>query len=447
MFKKIIYGPAFYFSRIFYITAIVIITLFACAFFFQPLLIIAKVFLLGLIIITFTDFLILYFKRKPISAGRYCADRFSNGDDNKIHIEFINNLNYKVHFTFIDEVPVQFQLRNFEKEMNVNANQTGDFVYVLKPLERGEYKFGIINIFLYGPLNMLIRHIKSGEEKSVAVYPSYIQMRRFHLMAITNQLQQTGSVRLRKIGNSLEFEQIKEYVIGDDYRTINWKASARRNSIMVNNFTDERSQQVICLIDKCRTMKMPFEGMTLLDYAINATLALSNIILLKQDKVGLLTFGKKIDQFVYPDKKPTQISLIQETLYRQQTEFLDSDFDALYTFIRYRIKQRGLLILFTNFESIYGMERQLPFLIQIASHHALLVVFFENTELLQLQTKKANSLEEIYNQTIANKFAFEKRQIVKELQKHGIMVLLTPPQKLTANTINKYMEIKARQLL
>jgi uncharacterized protein (DUF58 family) len=294
---------------------------------------------------------------------------------------------------------------------------------------------------------MVVRHIRSGNEKLVSVYPSILQMKHFQLMAVTNQLQEAGTRRLRKIGQSLEFEQIKEYVPGDDYRNINWKATARRPGIMVNNFMDERSQQVICLIDKGRNMKAPFNGMALLDYAINTTLALSNIILLKQDKSGLVTFGKKIDQVIQPDKKPTQISLILEALYKQKTDYLDSDFEALYSTIRYRLKQRSLLILFTNFESLYSLERQLPYLKKLSSHHALMVVFFENTELTELLAQKANTLEEVYVKAIATKFAFEKKQIVKELQKHGIMSLLTPPEKLTINTINKYLEIKARRVL
>jgi len=347
----------------------------------------------------------------------------------------------------IDELPVQFQQRNWLQHFVLNGGEVASFDYFLKPKQRGEYFFGIINIFLRGPLNMVIRHVITGEEKKVIVYPSFMQMKKYQLMAITNQLQSTGSRRLRKLGSSLEFEQIKEYVQGDDYRRLNWKATARRNGLMVNNYMDERSQQVICLIDKGRSMKMPFEGMTLLDYAINATLVLSNIVLLKQDKSGMLTFGKKIDQFIQPDKKPAQINFILETLYVQQTDFMDSDFEALYVYIRYHLNQRSLLILFTNFESLYSMERQLPYLKQLSTHHPLLVIFFENTELAALQQQKARNIEEVYYKTIANKFALEKKQMVKELQKHGIMTLLTAPQKLTANTINKYLELKERQVV
>ena len=152
-------------------------------------------------------------------------------------------------------------------------------LYEVKPQERGEYNFGHINFFANGPLRMIQRRFVLGEEQTVKVYPSYIQMRKYQLLAIGNRLQETGVKRMRRLGHSMEFEQIKEYVRGDDYRTINWKATARKGDLMVNNYTDERSQQIYCLINKGRVMKMPFEGMTLLDYAINASLVLSSVAL------------------------------------------------------------------------------------------------------------------------------------------------------------------------
>ncbi len=447
MLRKLFYWLRFYFTPLFYITGAVIIALFILAFFFPILQQLATITLLCLAITVILDCIIVFSGNTPITAKRICAERFSNGDDNKVTIKLVNHRAYNIRIAMIEELPVQFQQRNWKRNFALKGHEILFFDYFLKPLERGEYFFGIINVFLLGPLNMVTRQIATGDEKKVAVYPSYIQMKKYQLMAVTNQLQAGGSKRLRKLGSSLEFEQIKEYVQGDDYRHINWKATARKNSLMVNNYMDERSQQVICVIDKGRSMKMPFEGMTLLDYSINATLVLSNIVLMKQDKSGLMTFGKKIDQFIQPDKKSAQINLILQTLYMQQTDFMDSDFEALYVYTRYHLKQRSLLILFTNFESLYSMERQLPYLQQLSAYHPLLIIFFENTELNALQQSKAHTVEDVYYKTIANKFAFEKRQIVKELQKHGIMSLLTAPQKLTTNTINKYLELKERQVV
>jgi len=282
---------------------------------------------------------------------------------------------------------------------------------------------------------------------TVPVYPSFLQLRKYELLSQTTIQTEHGNKRMRKIGHSMEFEQIKEYVRGDDIRTINWKATARKGGLMVNNYTDEKSQQVYSIIDKGRLMKMPFNELTLLDYAINSTLVLSNVCLQKQDRVGLITFSNKMGSLLAAERKPIQKETLLQLLYNQETAFLESDYEMLYMQIRKRIKQRSLLILYTNFESLSGLRRQLNYLRSIARHHLLMVVFFENTELHQLSHLDAKNVEEVYIKTVAEKFEFEKRLIVKELQKHGILAVLTAPEQLTVNAVNKYLELKARQAI
>jgi uncharacterized protein (DUF58 family) len=214
---------------------------------------------------------------------------------------------------------------------------------------------------------------------------------------------------------------------------------------MANTFTDERSQQVYCIINKGRSMKMPFEGMTLLDYAINASLVLSNIALQKQDKAGLICFEKNVDVFLPADKKPTQINHIMEALYKQQTSFVEPDLEKLFSVVRNRISQRSLLVLFTNFQSLESLQREMPSFRRLAHYHLLMVVFFENTELKQLTESEATSIEDVYIKTIADKFRHEKKLMVKSLQAQGIIAVLTAPQMLTVNALNQYLELKNRQ--
>src|SRR6476659_1197214 len=231
-------------------------------------------------------------------------------------------------------------------------------------------------------------------------------MRLYQLIATGTHLHESGVKRMRKLGHSMEFEQIKEYVRGDDYRTINWKATARHGDLMVNNFTDERSQQIYCVINKGRVMKMPFGGMTLLDHAINASLVLSNVALQKQDKAGLICFDQNLDAFIPADKKSTQINLILGALYKQETNFMEPDLEKLFSVVRNRITHRSLLVLFTNFESMESLERELPSLKRLAHYHLLMVVFFENTELKALVESKSTSTEDIYIKTIAEKYRY-----------------------------------------
>ncbi|MDQ8014723.1 MAG: DUF58 domain-containing protein, partial [Flavobacterium nitrogenifigens] len=246
---------------------------------------------------------------------------------------------------------------------------------------------------------------------------------------------------------TMEFEQIKEYVQGDDLRTLNWKATAKRNSLMVNQFQDEKSQSVYMAIDKGRVMQMPFDGLSLLDYAINSALVLSNVILKKQDKAGLFSFSKKVENRVFAERRGSQMQKILETLYNVKTDFFESDYSRLYVDIKKNINQRSLIILYTNFETMDGLNRQLPYLKGIAKSHLLVVVFFSNTELNGIINKKTTTIQEVYDKVIAEKFMFEKRLIVNELKKYGIHSVLTQPENLTLDAINKYLEIKSRGIL
>ncbi|MBC7947233.1 MAG: DUF58 domain-containing protein [Chitinophagaceae bacterium] len=390
------------------------------------------------------DAILVYSKNEGFFARRVTAGRFSIGDDNKVVLHLENKYPFAVNVTIIDEIPVQFQDRKWLRKLRIGTQESQELEYLLKPTSRGEYIFDNINVYVHAPLQLVKRRYTFLAQEVIKVYPSYVQMRRYQLLAVSNRLQEVGVKRVRRLGHSMEFEQIKEYVRGDDYRTINWKATARKDGLMTNNYTDERSQQIYCLVNKGRVMKMPFGGMTLLDHAINASLVLCNVALVKQDKAGLITFAENLDTFVPADKKPTQMNMVLETLYRQQTRFLESDFEKLFSVIRNRITNRSLLILFTNFESLESLQREMPALKKIAHYHLLLVVFFENTELKELIEKKAGNLEEIYIKTIAEKFAFEKRLMVKELHKNGILSILTTPENLTVNTVNKYLELKTR---
>jgi uncharacterized protein (DUF58 family) len=424
-----------------------VIVLFILSYLFPWIYLFAAVAFAVFIVFVILDYIILY-TGGGVRVTRQLPERFSNGDQNKVSLIVRNRFPFRVSLRIIDELPGQFQRRNFSLFLMLKGHGKEILVYMVRPVERGEYLFHDINTFIKSPLSLVVRRIIEPAEKLVKVYPSYFSLRQFELVAYSNSFSEAGSRKIRKIGHSLEFEQIREYVTGDDIRSINWKATGRKGGqLMVNSFTDERSQQVYCIIDKGRIMKMPFEGMSLLDHAINATLILSRVALIKQDKAGIVTFAESIGHFIPADRKATQMANILEALYNQETKFLESDYEKLYALVRSRITQRSLIVLFTNFESLSGLERQLPYLRAIARNHLVLVIFFENTELSQLIEMPADSLERLYIKTIAEKFAFEKRAIVKELQQHGIFTILTPPQKLTVNTVNKYLELKARNAI
>ncbi len=436
-----------YISNRFFVLLGICVLVFLTAFFFPFLETPATILFFVLMIALAADLFFLFaLNRKPI-IERFLPERLSNGDENPVMITLQNNYPFTVKAEIIDELPMQFQLRSFSITELLKPGEEKEFRYKLRPVERGEYHFGKINVYLQSLLGLIARRFTGAEETMVPVYPSFIQMRKYQMHAEAAQTKEAGNRRLRKIGHSMEFEQVKEYVQGDDVRTLNWKATARKGSLMINSYTDEKSQQLYCVIDKGRLMKMPFNDVTLLDYAINASLVMCNVALYRQDKFGLMTFNNKMGTMLAADRKPVQLEKVLQTLYNQQTAFLESDFELLYTRIRATVKQRSLIILFTNFESLAGMQRQMPYLKRIAKYHLLLLVFFENTELKQVTVQDVKDIEDLYVKTIAGKYVHEKRLIVKELQNAGILSILTAPENVTVNTINKYIEIKTRQAI
>lgn len=436
-----------YFHQRFYIYVSIISAGFLTSFWWDLMWSITKISSLIFCTLLLFDFVLLFRFSKAIKAIRAVSEKLSNSDSNEIEIQLNNLYPFDVFIRVIDELPFQFQIRDFGKYLSVKKGESIQIIYEVTPTERGVYAFGNLNIFASSVLKMVSRRYKFDNQKETAVYPSYMQMKKYEFMAFHNHLSEFGLKKIRRIGHTMEFEQIKKYNVGDDVRTINWKATAKMADLMVNQYQDEKSQPIYSVIDIGRVMKMPFDGLKLLDYAINSTLAFSNIALLKNDKAGMLTFSKRIENRVAASNKKTNLSLINEVLYKIDTDYSDSDFGLLYGTIKRTINQRSLLILYTNFEHISALKRQLPYLIALARKHLLLVVFFENTELDEMIATNAEDLQSIYDKAVAQKFSYDKKLMVKELNNHGIHAILTKPQHLSVNVINKYLQFKSRGLI
>ena len=427
----------------FYYTAIVVIVVLALGQLWPPLFYVGAALLVLFALMLVADIALLW-TRRGITASRHCSSRFSNGDENPVSLQVENNYPFAVKLNIIDEIPHIFQRRDVNFSLRLKARENGTVDYTLRPTKRGVYGFGHIRTFASSPIGLVQRRFTCDEPTDVAVYPSYLMLNQYEFLAISNNLTEMGIKRIRRVGNNTEFEQIKSYVQGDDYRHINWKASARTHNLMVNVYTDERSQQIINVIDKGRIMQQAFAGMTILDYAINASLVLSYVALHRDDKAGVITFADKFSDFVKPDRSPAQMNDILECLYHQTTDFAESDYSTLVVNTNHLVGRRSLLILYTNFFDYNGMLRQLPYLRQLNSRHRLLVVFFIDEERRDFINQQPHSIREYYEHSIAAKIDHEQTLIINTLRQFGINSLLTSPQNLSVNVINRYLEMKSR---
>ncbi|MEY4934371.1 MAG: hypothetical protein RIS64_730 [Bacteroidota bacterium] len=431
----------------FFIGLGILIGIFLASFPFKILFPVAQAMVVMFVALALADTILLFHRNTRLYATRRMPTLMSLGDPNPIELRIENPTGYDWRLTVIDELPFQFQKRDFELQMTVQAGRSTETIYDLTPTERGEYHFGDILLLAASSLGLVQRRFRIPAAAMIPTYPSVVQMKKYELKAVKQIANQYGIKKIRRLGHSYEFEQIKNYVPGDDIRTLNWKASGRRATLMVNQYEDERSQQVYCILDKSRVMRLPFNGLTLLDHSINTALVISNIILQKKDRVGLFTFSDKLGTTLAADAHPRQLQRILEELYHQKEGSSEANYELLYYAVRKLVRGRSLLMFFTNYESLFALERALPTLRLLNNLHLLVVVVFKNTEIENFALEDAENTESIYNQAVAQKYAREKMQMVQKLRQHGIQAILTRPEDLSIHTINKYLELKSRGLI
>ncbi|GAB3510717.1 DUF58 domain-containing protein [Emticicia fontis] len=442
------------FFKSFYLTPRTFIVLGICIALFCIGLVLNLSFVIGqlllflLILAIIVETILLYSKSQLINSRRILPNRLSNGDQNPIELQIKNNSAMNLALTIYEDLPDLLQLRIWKIVVKLEKATTQTFIYEVRPTLRGIYTWQHTNILCStNSLGLVARKMTFEEMVSVNCYPSFEQFKKLPLNALVNSFSETSTTNIRKIGQSLEFEQIKDYVNGDNYRHINWKASAKQGRLMLNQYQAERSQDIYMVLDMGRSMKMPFNQQTLLDYAINGSIALTRSILDVKDKAGLVTFSSKNCTYLPARSEYKQFGTINDMLYNLTTDFLESDFERLYKFVRFKIRQRSLLIIFTNFDSINSLKRNLKYLKAIAQYHLVLVVFFENSEIVEFVNQPATHLRDIYSNTIGKHFLSQNQLILKELLKAGIQGLLTQPHLLSIETINKYIQIKRKQMI
>lgn len=424
-----------------------IVVLYAASFAVQSLEFIANISLIVLGGLTLLDWLLVFSVSKPLTYQRDLQQRMNLGDENHVKLTISNNSWQPVRFQLFEGFPIEKQDRVTRYRGFLLMNQSKDIHYTFTPTTRGKFEFQNAFFIIASTFGLVSRRFEIESKEEVEVFPSVLQMKKYELMVFHQQKVSQGIKKIRRIGNNSEFEQIKNYVQGDEIKKVNWKATSRKFELMVNQYQEEKSQHVYCIIDKSRNMQIEFEGITLLDHSINSTLAFSNVALKNGDKTGLITFSDKIGTQLPAIRNNGQIKRIQESLYNQQTQFHEPDFELLYQTVRRSVKTRSLLILFTNFQTEFALKRAIPIFEKINKKHLLVVVFFENTDLVEHAYQPLRQQSDIYVSAVAEQMIHLKTRMMFDLKQHGIQTILTNTEQLSIQTINKYLEVKAKGVI
>lgn len=423
------------------------ILLVALGFLYAWISLIGFVCIIGVFIAVCIDYLWLFQSDDMLDISRNLQERMNLGDENQVQLTVTNKSIKKIELELYEGFPTVMQAREKKWNLTIEPAKQTKVSYTFRPTKRGIVDFFDVVVLLQSLFGLAERRIVKSMQQQVAVYPSFLQLKKYDLMVFQQKSNYQGIKRIRKLGSSTEFEQINPYVQGNDIRSINWKATSRRSELMVNLYQDDKAQSVYSIIDKGRPMQLQFKEMTILDYAINSTLVLSNIVLKKGDRAGLITFSNTINPTLLADRKFGQLQRIQNMLYNETTDYKESNYEKLYQHIKNTVPSRALCMLYTNFESTYALQRVLPQLKALNSKYVLVVVLFQNTEIEETVFSHIPDLEHITKGIVAEKMASVKWNIVTELRKNGIRALLTRPDELNVQVINSYLELKAKSVI
>ncbi len=437
---------SFHLTPLFFSMGAAAVFLCAFGFAFPVIFLVGQLGIVILIAVTIADTYLLYRRDTRISAFRKTSGILGLGDETRIILRIDYQGTLPLDALVIDELPEQLQIRNLELPLKLISGRNIT-EYNIRPTSRGVYHFGRLHVFVASPIHFVKRKITFPIEANIAVYPSVAQMHAVEMRAISRVSTLTGNKRFRRIGMSYEFEQIAPFVEGDNYRNMNWKATGKARELMINQYQDERSQNMYCVVSKGRAMKMTFKGMSMLDYAINSTLAISNVGLKKYDKVGLITFSNKIGTAIRADNRHGQLQKINEALYSERERDLEPSYELLYRSIDRIARNRSLILMFANFETLHMMDRALPILRKINKKHLLVLILFKDDDLTEKVKKEKVVLDDIYEITLAKKHLSEREEIAGRLRHHGIQTVVSSPKDLSINVINKYLELKSRGVI
>ncbi|MBN2433917.1 MAG: DUF58 domain-containing protein [Spirochaetes bacterium] len=436
-----------YLEHNFFIAAFALPAMAFAVFYFENLLSVFIICVSLFLGITVFELFFVLISSKKISARRILASRLSNGDDNRVTVEIRSDSKHSLVLRCIDELPYQLQVRDWYFDTRVKPNSVEAWDYKIHPRKRGLYAFGSLHIYVKSFFRFISYRVSFETDQKVKVYPSIIALKEYDFYACSHKLPEPGLKRIRRSAVTHEFDALRNYRYGDEFRSVNWKATARKGHLIVNNYVEDRSQQIYMVLDTGRSMQMPFEKMSLVDHAVNSALILSNVAIRRQDKAGLITLSPTECSIVKADNRSNQLYTILENLYKTESSNYEVNYELLYKTVNNYIHHRSLLILYTNFETVHAMKRVLPILKLLSKRHLLLCVIFRNPILEKKIFIQAKTISDIYLSAAASDITDNKKIIYKELLQNGIQSIYVNHRSLTVQLINKYLELKAGGVL
>ncbi len=382
-----------------------------------------------------------------ITARRDLEVPLSLGVPNRVSLKLTHHGGSALNAQVRDEPPHQFQTDQKRLIALLHSGETTECLYHTRPRERGSYRFGALHVRFTTHLKLLVLQRRFSLAADVKVYPNIFETKKYKLLAQRRQLNQMGLRPVRLRGTGLEFESLRNYVLGDELRRVDWKASARRQSLITRQYDVERSRNLVLLIDAGRTMASRGTGLSKLDHAVNAAMLLAYVGAQHDDRIGLMTFADEVLSYLAPGKGAGQLDRVMESLYILRPRLAESDYRRAFLTAAQRLRKRSLIILFTNLIDPDSSERIITNLIPLLRNHLLLCVALNDYEWVELIRAIPQATVDIYRQAVAVSILEDRKNALAKLSARGVLTLDATPTDLSVAVVNRYLKVKREALL
>jgi uncharacterized protein (DUF58 family) len=373
---------------------------------------------------------------RALTVVREVGEKLSLGGENPVLLTVRNGCQQPVRLELRDTPPVEFG-NDLAEQIYTFVLTPGErrmVAYDLKPSARGDYYFGDIALRVHGRLGMLNQLRQIPAPAAVKVYPNLAEAARFSLMARKGRLQQVGIRQARLQGAGREFESLRDYMPDDEMRRIDWKATARRGKLVARQYEVERSQTILLVLPK-------------LDYAINAALLLAYVASLTEDRIGLLVFSDRIHTYLPPKRGRSQVYAILDALYNVQATLAEPDYRGAFAYLQTRWRRRSLLVCFTDLWDPDSSRQTIAELVSQQPRHLTVAVTLLDTRVLRVAEQPIDTVPHVYEKSVALQVLEDRRRATGALTQRGVLVVDSPAEKLSAELVNRYLEVKERMML
>lgn len=385
--------------------------------------------------------------KKRFDVERHHDQKLSLGADNPIQLVLRNHSRFPAIFRLRDEAPEAFRIENRVLSGTIPGRGEWQGVYHVHPLRRGDYSFGNLTLRWRGPLGLIVRQAKILAGEQVKVYPNLMDVRRYDLLLRRNRLQEMGLRNTRMFGEGTEFERLREYLPDDEFRRINWKATARRGSPVTVEYQTERSQNILAVMDTGRMMQSPVADIAKLDYVVNATLFLSYVATGKGDRLGMMTFADDVKHYLSPRQGRGQFYRMLEVLYAVEAEPVEPNYDKALTYLALKQRRRALIVIFTDLTGGLSLNSLITQVSLLARHSLPLVVTISDPDVFAASHQQPTNSLNVYQRAMATKVLDERQIVLDIMRKRGVMTLDVPANQLSMAVVNRYLELKGKTML